>query len=53
LRTVEDFRQVLSTVLVAVARGEIAPADAAWIARRVRGGLRAARRLARLAPVRA
>jgi Family of unknown function (DUF5681) len=53
LRTAEDFRRVLSTVLVAVTRGEIAPADAARIARRGRGRLRAARRLARLAPVRA
>jgi Family of unknown function (DUF5681) len=52
LRTVEDFRQVLPAVLAAVARGEIAPAEAAWIARRVRGRLRAVRRLARLAPVR-
>jgi hypothetical protein len=53
LRTVEDFRQVLPAGLAAVARSEIAPAEAAWIARRVRGRLRAARRLARLAPVRA
>jgi hypothetical protein len=53
LRTVEDFRQVLSTVLAAVARGEIAPSEAARIARRVCARLRAARRLARLAPVRA
>jgi hypothetical protein len=53
LRTVEDFRQVLSTVLAAVGRGEIAPAEAVRIARRGRGRLRAARRLARLAPVRA
>ena len=53
LRTVEDFRQVLSTVLAAVARGEIAPTDAVRIARRVRDQLRAVRRLARLAPVRA
>jgi hypothetical protein len=53
LRAVEDFRQVLSTVLAALSRGEIAPAEAARIARRVRGRLRAVRRLARLAPVRA
>jgi Family of unknown function (DUF5681) len=53
LRTVEDFRQVLSTVLAAVALGKIAPAEAVRIARRGRGRLRAARRLARLAPVRA
>ncbi len=42
LRTVEDFRQVLTTVLAAVARGEIAPAEAARIAQRVRAHLRAA-----------
>lgn len=48
-RTVEDFRQVLSTVLARVAHGEIAPAEAARIARRVHVRLRAARRLARLA----
>jgi Family of unknown function (DUF5681) len=53
LRAVEDFRQVLSTVLAALSRGEIAPAEAARIARRVRGRLRAVRRLARLASVRA
>jgi hypothetical protein len=53
MRTAEDFRQVLSTVLAAVARGDIAPAEAVRIARRVRARLRAVRRLARLAPVRA
>src|SRR6266436_4706406 len=47
LRTVEDFRQVLPTVLAAVARGAIAPAEGARIARRGRARLRAARRLAR------
>jgi hypothetical protein len=47
LRTVEDFRQVLLTVLAAAARGEIAPAEAARLARRVRTRLRAVRRLAR------
>jgi hypothetical protein len=41
LRTVEDVRQVLSAVLAAVARGEIAPGEAARIARRVRVRLRA------------
>jgi hypothetical protein len=46
LRTVEDVRQMLSAVLAAVARGEIAPAAAARIARRVRARLRAVRRLA-------
>jgi hypothetical protein len=47
VRTVEDFRQVLRSVLAAVSRGEIAPAGAARIARRVRARLRAVRRLAR------
>jgi len=49
LRTAEDCRQVLSIVLAAVARGEIAPTEAAQIARRVRTQLRAIRRLRRLA----
>jgi len=48
LRTFEDLRQVLSAVLAAVARGEIAPAEAAHIAKRAEARLRAARRLARL-----
>jgi hypothetical protein len=43
-RTVEDIRQVLSAVLAAVARGEIAPAEAARIAPRARARLRAVRR---------
>jgi hypothetical protein len=47
LRTADDFRQVLPTVLAAVARGEIPPAEAARIAPRVRARLRALRRLAR------
>ncbi len=47
LRTAEDFRQALSAVLMAVARGAIAPAEAAHIARRVRARLRALRRLVR------
>jgi hypothetical protein len=47
LRTAEGFRQALSAVLMAVARGEIAPAEAAHIARRVRARLRALRRLVR------
>jgi Family of unknown function (DUF5681) len=34
LRTVEDLRRVISTVLAAVARGDIAPAEAAHIAER-------------------
>jgi hypothetical protein len=53
LRTAEDFRQVLTAVLAAISRGKIAPAEGARIARRVCARLRAARRLARLAPVRA
>ena len=48
LRNAEDARQVLCTVLAAVSRGDIAPAEAARIARRVRARLRAARRLKRL-----
>src|ERR1700758_2967389 len=52
LRTVEDFRRVLCAVLVAISRGEIAPVEAARIARRGRPRLRAVRRLARLARVR-
>ena len=53
LRTAEDFRQVLSAVLAAISRGKVAPAEGARIARRARARLRAVRRLARLAPVRA
>jgi len=45
LRTAEDCRQVLAAVLMAVARGEIAPAEGAHIARRVDAWLRAVRRL--------
>jgi hypothetical protein len=44
LRTVEDGRQTLVTVLEAVARGGIAPADGARIAKRVRARLRAVSR---------
>jgi hypothetical protein len=47
LRTAEDCRRVLTTVLAAIGRGEIAPAEGARIARRVRARLRAARYLAR------
>jgi hypothetical protein len=43
-RTVADIRQVLSAVLAAVARGEIAPAEAARIAPRACARLRAVRR---------
>ena len=49
LRTFGDLRQVLSTVLAAVAHGDIAPAEAAHIAERADARLRAARRLARRA----
>jgi hypothetical protein len=48
VRTEEDCRPMLSTVLTAIARGEIVPAEGARIARRVRARLRALRRLARL-----
>ena len=48
LRTVEDLRQALSTVLAALSRREIGPAEAARIARRGRARLRSVRRLARL-----
>jgi len=48
LCTVEDFRQVLATVMTAVACGQIAPAEAARVARRVRARSRALRRCARL-----
>ncbi len=47
VHTVEDCRPVLTTVLGAIARGEIAPAEGARIARRVRARLRVARYLAR------
>jgi hypothetical protein len=47
LRTNEDIRQLLPTVLAAIARGEIVPAEGARIARRMRARLRAIRRLAR------
>jgi hypothetical protein len=53
LRTVEDFRRRLPTVLAGIASGKIAPAEGARLARRLHGRLRAIRRLARLAPVRA
>ena len=47
-RMVEDFRQVLPILLAAVARGEIAPAEAVHIARRAHARLRAIRRLRRI-----
>ncbi len=49
LRTVEHLRQVLATVLAAVARGDFTPAEGAHIAERADARLRAARRLARRA----
>jgi hypothetical protein len=48
LQTVEDVPQVLSTVLAAIARGEITPGEGALIAERVEARLRPGRRLARL-----
>src|SRR5437870_2806956 len=42
VHTVENCRRVLTTVLVAIARGDIAPAEGARIARRVRAQLHAA-----------
>ena len=47
LCTVEDFEQLLPAVLAAIACGQIAPAEGARIARRVRARLRAIRRHAR------
>jgi hypothetical protein len=47
LRTAEDCRQMLATVLATFARGGIPPAEGAPIARRVRAGLRAVTRRAR------
>ena len=44
VRTAEDCRQVLGTVLAAIGRGEIAPAEGACIARKVRARLRTVRR---------
>jgi hypothetical protein len=44
--TAEDCRLVLGTVLAAIARGELAPAEGARIARSVRARLRAVRGLA-------
>ena len=47
MRTAEDVRWVMPTVLAAIARGEISPAEGADIARRVRRWLRWIRKLAR------
>jgi Family of unknown function (DUF5681) len=49
VRTAEDCRQVLTTVLAAIARGEIAPSEGARLAERVQARLRAVRRHARVA----
>jgi len=50
LRTAEDCRQVLASVLTAIARGEITPAEGAHIAERVEARLHASRRPAIDAP---
>src|SRR5712671_6361510 len=50
LPTAGNCRQVLLAVLAGIGQGEITPAEGARIARRVHARLRAARRLARLAP---
>ena len=47
MRTADDVRWVMPTVLAAIARGEISPAEGADIARRVRRWLRWIRKLAR------
>jgi Family of unknown function (DUF5681) len=47
MRTPEDCRWVMPTVLAAIARGEITPAEGADIARRVRAWSRWVRKLAR------
>jgi hypothetical protein len=51
LRTIEDVRQMLSAVLAAVAIGEVTPAEAAHIARRVRARLRAVQHFGRVGRV--
>jgi len=51
MRTAEDIRWVMPTVLSAIARGEITPAEGADIARRVRAWSRWVRRLARAGSV--
>jgi len=48
LRTVEDVRTVFARVWTAISRGEIAPAEGARVARRLRVRLRVLRRFARL-----
>jgi hypothetical protein len=51
MRTAEDCRWVMPTVLAAIARGEITPIEGADIARRVRAWSRWVRKLARAASV--
>jgi hypothetical protein len=51
MRTAEDCRWVMPTVLAAIARGEITPAEGAEIARRVRAWSRWVRKLARAGSV--
>ena len=51
MRTAEDCRWVMPTVLAAISRGEITPAEGADIARRLRVQLRWARKLARAGSV--
>src|SRR5438132_7663104 len=48
LRTVEDVGKVFARVWTAISRGEIAPAEGARVARRLRARLRVLRRVARL-----
>lgn len=48
VRTAEDLQHVLRVVLAAVSRGDLAPTEAAHIARRGRARLRGLRRTARL-----
>jgi hypothetical protein len=51
MRTAEDCRWIMPTVLAAISRGEISPAEGADIARRVRTQLRWARKVARAASI--
>ena len=51
MRTAEDCRWVMPTVLAAIARGEITPAEGAEIARRMRRWSRWVRKLARAGSV--
>jgi Family of unknown function (DUF5681) len=51
MRTVEDCKWVIPTVLAAISRGEITPAEGADIARRVRAWRRWVRKMARASSV--